>query len=320
LIVARSGVQYVDKWAIGVVSTTITTISLHGDTVGIADRVFMDCGNLTSITIPYSVVSIGSYAFYGTTGLTEINFNATAMTDLSNDNFVFSNAGTSGTGITINVGANVTKIPAYLFFPYGSSYSSKLTTVSFASGSVCASIGICAFAYCSSLTSITLPNSVTTIGASAFAYCSSLTSITIPDSVTTIGDGAFYGCTGLTSITIPNSVTSIGGNAFYSTGLTIYATAASRPANWHGSWNYSNRPIVWGCTLSADKAYVVSFTKTSSSISNPTAYNGISAPYRAGYTFGGWATTEGGTTADYTAENVNDATNGTTIYAIWIEE
>ncbi|MDR3318211.1 MAG: InlB B-repeat-containing protein, partial [Clostridiales bacterium] len=56
-----------------------------------------------------------------------------------------------------------------------------------------------------------------------------------------------------------------------------------------------------------------------SSISNPTAANGISAPYRAGYTFGGWATTFGGTTPAYTAANVNSATNGTTLYAIWTE-
>jgi len=75
------------------------------------------------------------------------------------------------------------------------------------------SIGEDAFAYCSSLTSITIPDSVTSIGDGAFMDCSSLTSITIPDSVTSIGKSAFRGCS-FTSITIPDSVTSIGNSAF----------------------------------------------------------------------------------------------------------
>ena len=56
---------------------------------------------------------------------------------------------------------------------------------------------------------------VTTIGTWAFSDCTSLTSITIPDSVTRIGDDAFYGCTSLTNITIPDSVTTIGNSVFY---------------------------------------------------------------------------------------------------------
>ena len=71
-----------------------------------------------------------------------------------------------------------------------------------------------AFSGCTSLTSITIPNSVTNIGYSAFDSCTSLTSITIPNSVTSIGNSAFRGCTSLSSIIIPNSVTSIGHSAF----------------------------------------------------------------------------------------------------------
>ncbi len=77
------------------------------------------------------------------------------------------------------------------------------------------SIGDGAFAGCSSLTSISIPNSVTSIGKEAFQSCSRLTSITIPNSVTSIGDWAFQSCSCLTSITIPNSVTSIGDYTFY---------------------------------------------------------------------------------------------------------
>jgi len=83
------------------------------------------------------------------------------------------------------------------------------------------SIGDGAFSGCTGLTSFIIPNSVTSIGNSAFVDCTGLTSITIPDSVTSIGDLAFGFCTGLTSITIPNSVTSIGNAAFfYCAGLT----------------------------------------------------------------------------------------------------
>ena len=70
------------------------------------------------------------------------------------------------------------------------------------------------FKGCSSLTSVTIPNSVTSIGEEAFSYCSGLTSVTIPNSVTYIGSYAFSYCSGLTSVTIPNSVTSIGSGAF----------------------------------------------------------------------------------------------------------
>ena len=64
------------------------------------------------------------------------------------------------------------------------------------------------------LTSVTIPNSVTSIEDYAFAYCTGLTELTIPDSVTSIGDSAFEGCTGLTSVTIGNGVMSIGKQAF----------------------------------------------------------------------------------------------------------
>ena len=78
-----------------------------------------------------------------------------------------------------------------------------------------------AFSYCTSLTSITIPNNVTSIEDSLFEYCTSLPSINIPNGVTSIGSKAFLGCASLANVTIPADVTSIGGYAFSAcSGLT----------------------------------------------------------------------------------------------------
>ena len=88
-----------------------------------------------------------------------------------------------------------------------------------------------AFSECSSLTSVTIPNSVERIGKGAFSCCSRLTSVNIGDNVTYIDEAAFVGCSSLTSITIPNSVTSIKGYAFSScsslTSVTIPNSVSS---------------------------------------------------------------------------------------------
>jgi len=76
------------------------------------------------------------------------------------------------------------------------------------------SIGDDALEGCSRLTSVTIPASVTIIGTYAFYSCSGLTRVTIGSSVASIGDDAFWGCSGLTNVTIPSSVTSIGAQAF----------------------------------------------------------------------------------------------------------
>ena len=72
-----------------------------------------------------------------------------------------------------------------------------------------------AFAECTSLQSVVLPDSVMKIGYRAFSGCTSLQSVVIPDGVTYIGDYAFSGCTSLQSAVIPDSVTEIGSSAFY---------------------------------------------------------------------------------------------------------
>ncbi len=119
----------------------------------------------------------------------------------------------------------MTSIGEYVFYS-----CSSLTSVTI--GNSVTSIGYSVFEGCSSLTSVTIPNSVTSIDSGAFSGCSGLTSVTIPNSVTYIGRVAFYRCSGLTSVTIPNSVTSIGNFAFEGcTGLTTVMCPRITPPN-----------------------------------------------------------------------------------------
>jgi hypothetical protein len=91
-------------------------------------------------------------------------------------------------------------------------YAGSLTSVTIPDSVT--SIGVSAFDSCINLTNVTRPNNVTNIGDYAFQYCTSLTSVTIPNSLTSIGYATFSGCQSLTNITIPNSVTNIGDGAF----------------------------------------------------------------------------------------------------------
>jgi hypothetical protein len=82
-------------------------------------------------------------------------------------------------------------------------------------------IDFLAFARSTNLTSVTIPNTVTTIRNAAFSSCTRLTNVTIPNSVTNIGDNAFVGCKGLTNVTMGNGVLNIGWSAFaYDDNLT----------------------------------------------------------------------------------------------------
>ena len=92
------------------------------------------------------------------------------------------------------------------------------------------SIGIYSFAYCSSLTSIDIPNGMTSIGERAFNKCTSLTSVTIPSSVTSIESSAFSSCSVLTSVTVEATTPpTLGTNVFNGTSenLVIYVPAGS---------------------------------------------------------------------------------------------
>lgn len=109
--------------------------------------------------------------------------------------------------IYISDGAGSISIPAS-----GFASCSTLTTISI--GDSVTSIGNMAFTGCTALSSVTIGDSLTSIPSNTFKNCTSLANISIGSSVTTIGSSAFQGCTSLSSLTLGDSVTSIGGNVF----------------------------------------------------------------------------------------------------------
>ena len=189
---------------------SLTFVTILNGVTSIGDRAFYGCESLTSVTIPNSVTSIGRGAFWETAlcndpanwekGALYIN---NCLIDV-HEGLIKKDEGFAG-HFRIKENTRVLSDGAF-------SDCSSLTSVTIPNSVT--SIGNGAFRDCSSLTSITIPNSVTSIGYGAFADCVSLTSITIPNSVTSIGRGALWGCKSLASVTIPNSVTSIGNEAF----------------------------------------------------------------------------------------------------------
>jgi len=185
---------------------SLKTVELPTSITVIPERAFYYCEGLVTVTIAEPVVTIGSEAFDSCTMLETINFNAKALTTVDSYFSPFSASGFDIKDKTINIGAGVTVIPAYLF------RGMKIKAVNFAEGSVCAVISEGAFVD-STLPHIALPDSVKTIGKSAFGGCFSLESIDLGNGVETIGNGAFRVCEKLTSISFPDSVISIGENA-----------------------------------------------------------------------------------------------------------
>ena len=265
--------------------SSLTSINIPNGVTSIGNYAFNACSSLTSINIPNGVTSIGDLAFSGCSSLTSVVWNVKNYADFSEPSknplysirsqitsFTFGDSveyapaylcygmdkltsivwnskscadfkGVSDaplydirTQITsFTFGESVEDIPAYLCFGMD-----KLTSIIIPNSVT--SIGDRAFTSCSSLTSVNIPNSVTSIGDYAFNACSSLTSINIPDGVTSIGKSAFYNCSSLTSITIPNSVTTIGDEAF--AGRTklydIYCYAMAPPTAYKSSFvNYN---------------------------------------------------------------------------------
>ena len=154
-------------------------------------------------------------------------------------------------GIYYNITSQADKTVAVTYrgdydYSYSNEYSGEVTipeSVTYNEDTYSVtSIGNGAFWYCSSLTSVTIPNSVTSIGDYAFSGPSSLTSVEIPNNVTSIGDYAFWDCSSLTSVEIGDSVTSIGDYAFNGcSSLTSVEIGNSVTSIGKGAFSYCSR-------------------------------------------------------------------------------
>ncbi len=183
--------------------SSLTSVTIPDSVTEICESAFSHCSSLTNITIPDSVTSIGVWAFGGCSSLTNITI-PDSVTSIGEQAF-------HGTG-DYNDNNNWDNGVLYISNNLIDAKSYVIGEYMIKQGTKC--IADVAFCSLDKLTSIIIPDSVTSIGYHTFDGCDNLTNITIGNSVTSIGSDAFYGCDSLTNITIGNSVTSIGSDAF----------------------------------------------------------------------------------------------------------
>lgn len=252
----------------------------------IGEDALKDNTTITSVTIPDSVTEIGSNAFADCTNLTSVNYkgdwsNLTiqsgnpAVEDAANaplfdfeftpDNtaVIVTNYKYKGTAADVTIPSRYQGKPVTMI-DHAAFHNSAVTSVTIPDSVT--SIHDSAFAYCSSLTNISIPNSVTAIGSFAFEGCTKLESITLPSSLLTISEFLFYDCSQLTTIHIPDSVSSIRTYAFYNCGkletIRIPVSVTSI-----GSYAFDDCPSSMTVTYSGSKKQWDAITKGS--------YNGV---------------------------------------------
>ena len=214
----------------------LSSITLPESVIEIGDYAFSYCRNLVNISIPNSVTRIGKGAFSTCDSLKEIII-PNGVTSIEERTFETCNSLSS-----ITLGNSISTIGSFAFNGCGFSSITIPDSVT--------SIGKSAF-QASSIKSITMPESVTTIGSAAFAGCKQLLSITLPKYITSIESYIFQGCSNLVSVTIPDGVTSIGSVAFQ--GCTyLQSIDLPKSINRIGSSAFSNCSSLSSITIRAE--------------------------------------------------------------------
>ena len=188
----------------------ILDIAVEPGVTSVGSYAFMDCGQISGLSLPDSITVIGEGAFRTCSGLTSFALPA-GVISIGNNAFAgcssleeYTAAGTN-TAYTAENGVLFSADRSLLL-----AYPQGKTDPSYTVPESVTEIGALAFASCKSLTDVLLGSHVSSIGESAFEGCSSLTGLTIPDSVVYIESFAFNYCTGLTSLTVGTGLDFVG--------------------------------------------------------------------------------------------------------------
>ena len=159
--------------------------------------------SITKVVIGEGITRVGNYAFRDQRGLTSVELPSTLKS--------FGNLSFANTGLTeVSIPANLESLGEYTF-----NGCSALTTVNIPSNTKLTTISKGAFSYCGTLSSINLPDTITSIGDEAFQEDIALAFTALPANLKSIGACAFSDCTGLTTLNLGSKLETIGGNAFY---------------------------------------------------------------------------------------------------------